>query len=129
MKVRKVNINNKIKIEGFDYQFNGLKEIQDSYECYYNRCLSNLKTTQPNNNKSGIHIFKAFERYPCFDSHDFACENRYWQFYFFSHDKFTESQLQELSKINIYMNRPYPECSFPYIYYCGEGDEMLILEP
>ena len=129
MKVRDVSINDKIKIEGFDYPFRGLKEIQDSYECSYNRLFKHVDLNCSNKNKSGVHILNVYERYPCFDSHDFAYENRYWQFYFFSHDKFTESQLQELSKINIYMNRPYPECSIPCIYYCGEGDEMLILEP
>lgn len=78
----------------------------------------------------GVHVLEIYERYPCFDSSDYACEDRYFTNYFFSTEPFTNAMVTSLALLRYHGDsRPDP-ADIPdglvHLYYKGEGDEMEI---
>lgn len=78
----------------------------------------------------GLHILEVYERYPCFDSSDYAYEDRYFNNYFFSDKPFTLEQINRIAYMkrvgNLeFINDEMPEWSLPSAYYKGEGDEII----
>lgn len=61
------------KIEVLGTTFNGVKEV-------WKHAISG----EPNN---GVYVAEDSEHYPCFDSSDYAYENRYYCNFIFSRDK------------------------------------------
>lgn len=78
----------------------------------------------------GLHILEVYERYPCFDSSDYAYEDRYFKNYFFSNKPFTRELINRIAYMkrvgNLeFINDEMPEWSLPSAYYKGEGDEII----
>lgn len=79
----------------------------------------------------GLYVLQVYEPYPCFDSDDYANEDRDYCNYFFSDKPFTEQQIEELAHIKAEMNSRIindrtPEWAFPSVYYEGDGNTMMI---
>lgn len=79
----------------------------------------------------GLYVLQVYEPYPCFDSDDYANEDRDYCNFFFSDKPFTEQQIEELAHIKTEMNSRIindrtPEWAFPSVYYKGEGNTMMI---
>lgn len=134
-----VPINEPITILGHTFQ--GLKEIRDAVEATssvgHGKMKGNrfvgwyepyISTIAPKNRIQNVHVLEILQRYPCFDSSDYAYEDRYFTNYFFSEQPFTKDVIFKLALL------PYkgiceldinelPE-SFPHIYYVGEGENM-----
>ena len=114
--------------------FHGLKELQEvSFEDY------NKKDKM----KGSPYVVIVEHLYPCFDSEDYANENRYYQNFYLTTDKAKAERIcEETETLYRFSTKPvlYPilepmfsmgkieERHLPYIYYHGEGDELEIVQ-
>lgn len=78
----------------------------------------------------GLHILEVYKLYPCFDSSDYAYEDRFYRNFFFSESPFTQEQINRIAfmKRNLdlkFIRDEMPEWAFPCAYYIGEGDEII----
>jgi len=126
--IREVSKNSEIEILG--HVFNGLSEIKEAVEVFC-RMGWHHWNTDPTSKVEGIHVICVYERYPCFDSWDYANEDREFSNYFFSDKPFTEQQIERLSKLPgqcnaQIVNDSMPEWALPAVYYRGEGDTMVV---
>lgn len=79
----------------------------------------------------GMEILEIYEKYPCFDIYDSINENRFYQNFFFSKKPFTAETVSKISKLPTYSNyclctEQIPEELLPMIYYCGEGEVLIM---
>jgi len=71
-------------------------------------------------------------KYPCFDSYDYDNENRYYQNYYFGRNiDELDRKRDELKSVKPATNyckltHDTPLSLLPVLYYCGDGDKMLI---
>lgn len=78
----------------------------------------------------GLHILEVYERYPCFDSSDYAYEDRYFSNYFFSAKPFTRERITRIACMKRSGNLEFisdemAEWALPSAYYKGEGDSII----
>lgn len=78
----------------------------------------------------GLHILEVYQLYPCFDSSDYAYEDRFFRNFFFSERPFTHEQINRIAFMKRVGNLEFirdemPEWAFPCAYYKGEGDEII----
>lgn len=126
--IREVSKTSEVEILG--HVFNGLTDIKRAVESY---CRIGRESwgTEPKYPAAWIHVVCVYEPYPCFDSKDYANEDRDFSNYFFSAEPFTKRQIEQLSKLpgrcNAQMvNETMPEWTILAIYYRGDGDTMTI---
>lgn len=75
----------------------------------------------------GLHILEIYQRFPCFDSHDYAYENRFYRAFFFSEKPFTKEEITRLACMkHIFNPQAIAEWALPAIYHSGNSDEMII---
>lgn len=125
---REVNKASDVEILG--HVFHGLTDIKTAVEAYC-RVGSQPWETETRLSVEGIHVVCVYEPYPCFDSEDYANEDRDFSNYFFSTKPFTKQQIERLAKLpgrcNAQMvNDNMPEWAIPAVYYRGEGDTMIV---
>lgn len=77
----------------------------------------------------GWHVAEIYERYPCFDAGDYACEDRYFQNYLFSRIPVTDSRFVEMLQLPVrsnccMANENIPVEFLPIVYYDGEGNTV-----
>lgn len=118
------------KVEFLGHIFNGLDDIKKSVESYC-RIGGDSWSTDPKSPIEGIHVVCVYEPYPCFDSEDYANEDRDYSNYFFSTKPFTKQQITLLSKLPGRCNaqlvcEELPEWTLPAVYYRGDGDKMIV---
>lgn len=118
------------KVEILNHILNGLDDIKKAVESYC-RIGRDSWNTDPKSPIEGIHVACVYEPYPCFDSEDYANEDRDYSNYFFSTKPFTKQQITLLSKLpgryNAQLVREgLPEWALPAVYYCGDGDKMIV---
>ena len=126
--IKEVGKNSKIEILG--HVFNGLADIKRAVETYC-RIDRDSWNTEPKSPADGIHVICVYEPYPCFDSEDYANEDRDYSNYFFSTRPFTKQQIDRLSKLPGRCNAQIvcdtmPEWSAPAVYYRGDGEKMVV---
>lgn len=107
------------ELEDNDYNFG------DGSGCYVPK---SFRETSP---YPDIHIGQLWERYPCFDSYDYATEKRTYQNYIFKKTPITKEDIVELQKLPRETNccivtDKIPEELLPVLYYVGEGETMLL---
>lgn len=86
---------------------------------------------EPKVKTNGLYVMQMYEPYPCFDSEDYANEDRDYCNYFFSTTPFTHQQIEQLAHVKPEMNgriinERTPEWAFPAVYYSGEGNIMIL---
>lgn len=118
------------KVEILGHIFNGLADIKKAVEAYC-RIGRQPWSTGTKSPIGGLHIICVFEPYPCFDSDDYANEDRDFSNYFFSTEPFTKQQIERLAKLPgkcnaLIVNETMPEWATPAVYYCGDGDMMIV---
>ena len=118
------------KVEIFGHVFNDLSEIKKAVETYC-RVERDSWDTEPKSPVNGLHVICIYEPYPCFDSEDYANEDRDYSNYFFSTKPFTKQQIDKLSKLPCRCNAQIvcdtmPDWAAPAVYYCGAGDRMRV---
>ncbi|MGM9869374.1 MAG: hypothetical protein ACI30R_07095 [Sodaliphilus sp.] len=118
------------EIEILGHKFDGLNAINQAVEsfCRFGRNSWNITPKCP---VEGIYVACVYEPYPCFDSYDYAGEDRDFKNYFFSTQPFTETLLRRLSMIPKKCNarivsETMPEWAVPAIYYGGDGDKIIV---
>ena len=126
--IQEVGKNSKVEILG--HFFNGLVDIKKAVETYC-RIDRDSWNTVPQSPVNGIHVICVYEPYPCFDSEDYANEDRDYSNYFFSIKPFTKQQIDRLSKLSGRCNAQIvcdtmPEWAVPAVYYSGNGDKMVL---
>ena len=126
--IKEVGKNSKIEILG--HVFNGLADIKRAVETYC-RIERESWCTEPKSPINGIHVICVYEPYPCFDSEDYANEDRDYSNYFFSTRPFTKQQIDRLSKLPGRCNAQIvcdtmPEWAAPAVYYRGDGEKMVV---
>lgn len=115
-------------------EFHGLKELQKVAYDKYNK--EERMGDSP-------YVVLREKRYPCFDSEDYANEDRYYQNYYFTTDREKAERICEETDV-LYRFKgnveEYPilepmfsmgkieERHLPYIYYHGEGDTMQVVQ-
>lgn len=127
--IREVSKDSKIEICG--HVFNGLAEIRNAVEAYSRIGKDDSWTTEPKKPVEGVHVICVYEPYPCFDSYDYASEDRDYRNYFFSTEPFTMEQIERLSKLpgNFnaqIVNETMPEWALPAVYYGGESKKIIV---
>lgn len=80
---------------------------------------------------SPLKVVELWQRYPCFDSDDYANEDRYYTNYFFISGKVTTELLDRLIALPQRKDRErttenLPPDLLPVVYYVGEGDYMIV---
>lgn len=90
-----------------------------------------IHRNKPEKTIKGLYIAEIYERYPCFDSDDYANENRYFQNFFISRTPFSDDKLLAYMKnkatTNVCMVRDDLSLqSLPAVYYVGEENYMLV---
>lgn len=126
--MREVSTTSKVEILG--HVFDGLADIKRSVEIYC-RFGCHSWNKDPKSTIEGIHVVCVYEPYPCFDSEDYANEDRDYSNYFFSVIPFTMQQIEQLSKFPRRYNvrivtDAMPVWAVPAVYYSGEGDTMIL---
>lgn len=73
--------------------------------------------------KDGVYVGKDCERYPCFDSEDYATEDRFfWNFVFAKSKEEMEAKLEILKKISPQGNyNKFSESLAPMVYWAGDS--------
>lgn len=118
------------KLEIGGHTFNGLDEIVKLTEISITGCLHPC-VTKKKVDGDGVHVGQVYQRYPCFDSSDYAYENRYYQNYIVREKVITEMEMHKLNDIRSAGNgkrihEQTPEEMLPMVYYEGEGGFLLL---
>lgn len=131
---KEVSIGNSVEIMG--HVFPNLKAIRMAVGKYARIAdpLFGKRTIfdgTPKECPDGLYVLQMYEPYPCFDSDDYANEDRDYCNYFFSDKPFTEQQIEQLAHIKPEMNSRIinertPEWAFPSVYYQGDGNTMMV---
>lgn len=112
-----IEIDKERQIEVYGVCFNGVNELK--------------KVALSRKQKDGVYVGVKMERYPCFDSSDYAYEDRYYTYFVFARSKEgLESQLDALNNPGKYKNADKNEdLTAPMIYWNGDThDPMRIPE-
>ena len=89
-----------------------------------------ISDCNPESRIPGLHILEIYERYPCFDSSDYAYEDRFYENFFFSNKPFTREQITRIALMKRvgslnFIYDEIPRWALPAAYYRGEGDEII----
>lgn len=87
-----------------------------------------LSDTEPDDT---LHVAAVYDRYPCFDSYDYANENRCYVNLFVSDHLMTNGELLEIEKSPHLMDYNYVHDGMdskwlPAVYYRGDGNFMVV---
>lgn len=132
-----VSINEKVEIFGHRLDLCAIRELVNISAPYTGvwspggkrQLLSSLYISQeePKLKIHGLHVLEIYDRFPCFDEHDYAYENRYYHYYFFSRKRFSEKRIAEImlnmSSSDIQNNSKKLR---PVVYYSDGMDAMLV---
>lgn len=129
----RLSVNDRVDIMG--HSFCGLKEIRAAVSVYVRVTddirRQNVSFCDPESPVDGIYVAEAYEMYPCFDSYDYANEDRFYRNFFFSSHPFSEEEVSRLASLKAHGNArlvdgDMPLWATPAIYYSGSGDEMVM---
>ena len=78
-----------------------------------------------------IHVGELWVPYPCFDSDDYANENRTYQNFVFRERPITQDDMKRLSELPSNSNEcriseDIPAEMLPLAYYVGDGSTMMV---
>lgn len=78
---------------------------------------------------SPLFVAKIRERYPCFDSSDFLCEDRYFQCYYIRDHKVSDDFLNNKSRRDLQhtVSEDIEISDLPLVYYDGESNVMYVI--
>lgn len=137
--------NEELKLGDFDIQMyavvdnfsllghtiHGLDELQGRVEMCSCADLSNQDIYVKKETPFTPHVGEVYERYPCFDSEDYAYETRTYQNYIVREKPISKDDMKEvLSKNNSsncqYVREDMSVDLLPMVYYEGEGGYLLV---
>jgi len=75
----------------------------------------------------GLHVLEIYQRFPCFDSYDYAYEDRYYRAFFFSAKPFTKEEITHLACMKqVFYPQSIAEWALPAVFHSGESEKMII---
>lgn len=112
--MQKVNVNDSFRV--FGVKFENINEV--------------IRYAIDGTPKNGVYVGEDSQRYPCFDSEDYATENRYYWNFVFAHSK---GELQQ--KLDNIKNRRELQCNYnkfteelaPMVYWEGDTNHSVFL--
>lgn len=118
------------KVDICGHTFDGLEGIQRLTEISASGYL-NPYITKNDVRCEDVHVGQIYQKYPCFDSSDYAYENRYYQNYLIRKEAISEQDVREALAMGTQGNEKRvheltPAKMLPMVYYKGEGGFMLI---
>lgn len=110
-----IEVNKERKIEVYGVCFSGVSELK--------------KVALLKNPKDGVYVGVQMERYPCFDSSDYAYENRYYTHFVFARSKEDlEFKLDVLNNPEKYKDIDNREHTLaPMVYWNGDTDDPMLV--
>lgn len=139
--IKEVSIQDTITILGVEVH--GLRALRDAIECRstVGSTFINGKGIEvicdepyisfekPKNPIHGLHVLEFYEPYPCFDSSDYAYEDRFYWNFFFSKTPFTKTEVRRLAFVKRYgglefIKHEMEEWMLPSIYFDGDNETM-----
>lgn len=121
-------------VEILGHVFHGLEDIRQYVEMsLYKSYDKGAASEWEPKKKCEIHVGEMWMPYPCFDSEDFANENRSFINFIFRSRPLTQDDMRQLSELpssgsQCRVTDHVPQDMLPLLYYCGEGNEMLFLD-
>ena len=111
--------------------FHGLDDIIAHREMALSSGSSSTPYSMKTHGSGGLHVGEVWESYPCFDSYDFANENRTYQNYIVRDHPITSDDLLQTKRLkNIgncqFISEHMPLDMLPMVYYVGDGGFMLV---
>lgn len=111
--------------------FHGLDDIKARLEITQLRGSSSAPSSLQPQRNGQLHVGEVWDSYPCFDSYDFASENRTYQNYIIRDRRITHDDIQQVMKLHSSGNyqlvsEQMPPDMLPMVYYVGEGGFMLV---
>ena len=81
--------------------------------------------------KCDVHVGEMWMPYPCFDSEDFAIENRSYQNFVFREHPINQDDMRVMSELpskgnECRISENMPAEVLPIVFYVGDGDSMLV---
>lgn len=129
-RISEVLITDDVKILG--HVFHGLQDIMKHVEMslYKSYQYGHVSNKEPEV-KCKVHVGKLWAPYPCFDSSDYAYENRTYQNYVLRSRPITESDMKKLSDLPSHfdecrISEDIPSDMLPLVYYRGDGNTMIV---
>lgn len=128
-KIFSCSIHDDVKILG--QVFHGLQDIEAHVEMVKYEGIGREPWEYKAEKTGQVHVGEMLMRYPCFDSSDYAYENRSYQNYILRDSPITPSDMRRLEQLPAYMDAKridasVPEDMLPMVYYVGDGDTMII---
>lgn len=124
------NIRDTITVLG--HEFHGLENVIAYSGTYgYIGCSDiTLNECTPQKKAPNLYITELYARYPIFDSFDVG-DDRTYQNYVFTHEPVDSARMDEIFKVGHRTNycmvhENIPEHLLPMLYYCGDGDYMIL---
>lgn len=132
--IKEMSIYDQVEILG--HVFGGVEDIEDSVGIHC-RIAENwggchdIWRSDPARPVPGIYVARLYDRYPCFDSYDYASETRNYCNYFFSETPFSDSDLERLSGMSHKGNsrlvhEGMAEEAVPAVYRDGDHKTMTV---
>ena len=128
--IKNCHINDDVEILG--HVFHGLADIKDHVEMsLYKDYSRGMAKSRETNKACEIHVGEMWMPYPCFDSSDYAYEDRTYQNYIFRRNPITQEDMRKLSELRSHgderrVSDDVPLEMLPMVYYCGDDDTMLV---
>ena len=110
-----IEVNKERRIEVYGVCFGGVSELK--------------KVALSGNPKNGVYVVVQMKRYPCFDSSDYAYENRYYTHFVFARSKEDlELKLYVLNNPEKYKGVDKKESILaPMLYWNGDNDDPMLV--
>ncbi len=128
--IRRCAITDDIIILG--HVFHGLEDIKKHVEMsLYKSWSRGAANERKPESECDVHVGEMWMPYPCFDSEDFANENRSYQNLIFRQRPITQDDMRNLSELPAKGNEcriaeNVPVDMLPMVYYVGDGDTLLL---
>lgn len=124
------NIKDTITVLG--YEFRGLEDVIAHRTAYAHIGHSDLSISScvPKKQKSGLYVSEFYASYPIFDSYDIG-DDRTYQNYVFTNAPISGEKVKEIAEVRHNYNycmvhERIPDHLLPILYYCGDGDYMIL---
>lgn len=113
------------------HTFHGLDELEAKINLKASASIIGGCYFSEGDSKTAPFVGELYERYPCFDSSDYATENHYYENYIVRDRAITREELQELSATKGGGNRKKlteqtPVKMLPMVYYDGDSGFILV---
>lgn len=110
-----IEVNKERKIEIYGVCFSGVSELK--------------KVALSKNPKNGVYVGVKMERYPCFDSSDYAYENRYYTHFVFARSKEElKLKLDALNNLEKHKGIDKRESILaPMVYWNGDTNDPMVV--